>query len=157
MQTTYTMYQDAGIAGLIYDLSAHDTFSFSAEAPVLIGGPVILGTNKERQCKTPSTAVGQAALVVGVAMLQYDFEQTGNTPALYYADKETVSTMKEGRIWVNTSAAVTAGNVANLNLATGKFTDSVVGAGVEAFTQMTARFLTSNTAAGLAVLEIQPK
>lgn len=157
MQTVYTMYQDAGLAGLIYDLSAHDTYSLSAEGPVTIGGPVTLGTNKERQCKTPTTGAGQGALVIGVSILQYDFEQAGNTPAVAYADKETVSVMKKGRIWVNVNDAVTAGNVANLHLATGKFTDDAVAAGIEAFTQIAAKFLTSTTGAGLAVLEFQQK
>jgi hypothetical protein len=65
--------------------------------------------------------------------------------------------MKRGRIWIATDDAVVAGAVANLKLSSGLFTDEVVAAGIEAFTQFSAKFITGTTAAGLAIVEINPK
>jgi hypothetical protein len=47
--------------------------------------------------------------------------------------------------------------VANLHLATGKLTDEAVAAGIETFTQVSVRFLTSTTGAGLAIVDVNPK
>lgn len=151
-QLAYTQYQNAGVRGLLYDLVGHDTFSYSAQGAVQMGVPVMLGTNKERQVIPAITAVGTGALVVGISIMQFDAEQAVDG-TIQYADKETVSVLKKGRIWVDVNDAVTAGNVANLHLATGRFTDDAVGVGIEAFTQIKARFLTSTTGAGLAVLD----
>lgn len=158
-QTSFGLYQDSGFAGLIYDSGFHDTMSYSAEGVVPFGSFVKLGTNKERQVLVGTTAAGQAALLVGVAAASYSAEQpypaTGAGPA--YAITETVSVFKDGRIWVRTNDAVVAGSVANYVLANGTVTDEAVATGVEAFTQMTVKFVTGTTAAGLAVVEIAPK
>ena len=151
-QLAYTQYQNAGIRGLLYDLVGHDTMSYSAQAAVPMGFPVVLGTNKERQVSAVGTGIGQAALVIGISIIQFDAEQDA-TGTVQYLDKETVSVLKKGRIWVDANAAVTAGNVVNLNLANGKFTDAAVGVGVEALVQIKAKFLTSTTGAGLAVID----
>ena len=155
-QTSVTQYGAAGFAGLIADSMFTDKMSYSAEAAVPFGVPVQLGTNKERQVKVLTTSVGQAALAVGISVATQAVEQTAAGVAAY-ADKETVSVMKRGRIWVTTNDAVVAGAVANLVLANGTFTDEVVAAGIEAFTQFSAKFITGTTAAGLAIVEINPK
>ncbi|MCW2763986.1 MAG: hypothetical protein JWR85_4187 [Marmoricola sp.] len=152
MQLAYTQYQNAGIRGLLYDLVGHDTMSYSAQGAVPMGVPVALGTNKERQVIQAITGVGMGALVIGVSIMQSDAEQDA-AGVIGYADKETVSVLKKGRIWVDVNDAVTAGNVANLHLATGRFTDDAVAAGIEAFTQIKAKFLTSTAGAGLAVID----
>lgn len=152
MQTAYTQYQAAALVGALFDLSNKTTFSYSAEAAVGLGVPVMLGTNKERQVKLATAA----ASVIGIAMAQSDFEQSA-AGLVQYADKETVSVLKSGRIWVMTADAVTAGNAANMVVASGLFTDEVVATGIEAFTQVSIKFLTSTTAAGLAVVEIIQK
>ena len=152
-QLAYTQYQNAGIRGLLYDLVGHDTMSYSAQGVVPMGFPVILGTNKERQVVAANSgAVGLGALIIGLSIMQFDAEQDA-TGTVVYLDKETVSVLKKGRIWVDANAAVTAGNVVNLNLANGKFTDAAVGVGVEALVQIKAKFLTSTTGAGLAVID----
>lgn len=155
-QTSVTQYGAAGFAGLIADSMFTDKMSYSAEAAVPFGVPVQLGTNKERQVKVLTTSVGQAALAVGISVATQAVEQT-SAGVVVYVDKDTVSVMKRGRIWVTTNDAVVAGAVANLVLANGTFTDEVVAAGIEAFTQFSAKFITGTTAAGLAIVEINPK
>ena len=152
-QTTITQYGNAGIAGLLYDLVDNDVMSFSAEAAVGLGVPVKLGTNKERQVGVLTTSVGQAALAYGISVAGILEQSSAGVVA--YADKQSVGVLKRGRIWVNTDDAVVAGAKANLKLSSGLFTDEVVGAGIEAFTLFTATFITSTTAAGLAVVEIK--
>jgi hypothetical protein len=58
-------------------------------------------------------------------------------------------------MWVETTDAVVAGATANLTVATGKLTDEAVAAGIEAFTQISVKFVTGTTGAGLAIVEIK--
>jgi hypothetical protein len=154
-QLAYSQYGAAALKGMLFDLSDYLTQSFAAQGTVAPSQPVTLGTNKEKQCVQQTGAVGQGALVIGFAMANTDMEQSA-AGVVQFADKESLSVLKRGRMWVETSAAVTAGNVANLTLATGKLTDAAVAAGIEAFTQIRVRFLTSTTGAGLAAVEVTP-
>lgn len=158
-QTSFGLYQDASFAGMLYDSAFRDTMSYSAEGAIPFGSFVKLGTNKERQVLAATTAAGQAALLIGVAIAVYSTEQVYPSlgAAAGYIATETVSMLKDGRIWVRTNDAVVAGSVANYVLANGTVTDEAVATGVEAFTQMTVKFITGTTAAGLAVVEIAPK
>ena len=155
-QTTVTQYGNAGMAGQLYDTGFTDTVSYSAEGAVGFGVPVQLGTTKDRQVKVLTTSAGQAALAVGISQHTYSVEQS-SAGVVQYADKQSVSMLKRGRIWVNTDDAVVAGAVANLKLSSGLFTDEAVAAGIEAFTQISVRFVTGTTAAGLAVVEVNQK
>lgn len=155
-QTSYSQTGAIGFHGQIADtMEASDIVSYSAEAAIPFGSFVTLGTNKERQVLAVSTSVGQGALAIGVATASHTVEQTSAGVA-QYAATQTVSTMKRGRVYLTTDDAVVAGAVANLKLSSGKVTDEAVAAGIEAFTQFKARFITGTTAAGLAIVEINP-
>lgn len=154
MQTSYSQYGAAAMAGMLFDLSDYDSDSFSAQGVISPSVPVTRGADPANQCVMQTGAAGQAALCFGFAMLKSDMEHPLGGSLIQYADKETVPVMRRGKLWVNTNNAVTAGNVANLHLATGKLTDAGVAAGIEAFTQMRVRFITSTAAAGLAAVEI---
>lgn len=149
-QTSITQYGAAGFAGLLDGVGAHQVRSYAAEEIIPIAYPVRLGTNKEKQVLKTTTG----ALAVGFALHDHVREQT-SAGVVQYALKETVSVITQGRFWVTTSDAVVAGAVANLTVATGALTDEPVAAGIEAFTQFTARFVTATTAAGLAIVEIK--
>lgn len=153
-QTSVTQYGSAAFNGMLADLSDNDIGSFAAEGAVAIGSTVRRGTNGEKQVVQSSTAVGQGALVFGIALHDHARESTAQGVA-GYAATEAVSVMRKGRVWVQTNDAVVAGAVANLHLATGTFTDAPVGAGVEAITPLAVRFETSTAAAGLAIVEIK--
>jgi hypothetical protein len=152
MQLAYAQYGGAALAGMLYDLTRPDTESLAAEGAVAIGRPVRRGTIPAKQCAQLSGAAGQAALAVGIAMLHADFEQAAGV--VQYNATDPVTVVREGRMWVPVNDAVTAGNVGNYHLASGVFTDDAVAAGIEAFTQVRVRFLTSTTGAGLAAVEI---
>lgn len=156
MQSSVTQYGAVAFAGMLADSTSTDKVSMSAEAAVPFASFVTLGTNKERQVNPATTAVGQAALTVGVAISSHVVEQS-STGVAQYGATVTVPVLKRGRIYVLTDDAVQAGAVANLKLSSGKATDEVVAAGIEAFTQFSARFVTGTTADGLAIMEINPK
>lgn len=155
-QTSVSQYGAAGFAGMLADTFFNENImSYAAEGAIGFGVPVVLGTNKERQVVAVGTGVGQGALCIGIAVAGTIYEQASNG-TVQYADKDMVAVLKSGaRIWVNTDDAVAAGAVANLKLSNGKFTDEAVAAGIEAFTQFSARFITATSGAGLAVVEIK--
>jgi hypothetical protein len=153
-QTSYSQYQAAGFAGLLADSMFSDKMSYLAEGAIPFGKPVVLGTDKERQVAAVGTGVGQGALVIGISVASHDVEQTSAGVA-QYDDTEATPVLKSGRIWVETDDAVVAGAVANLKLSNGKFTDDTVAAGIEALTQVSAKFITGTSGAGLAIVEIK--
>ena len=153
-QTTVSQYGAAAYKGMLDSIVDNYVISMSAEGAVPIGFPVVLGTNKERQVIAASTSVGQGALVVGFSLHDHAREQS-SAGVVQYADKETVSVLKRGRFWVETEDAVVAGAVANLKLSSGKLTDEAVAAGIEAITQVSCRFVTATTGAGLAIVEVK--
>lgn len=155
MQTTVTQYNDILQLGNIADTSLRQIDSYSAEGVVGIAKAVRRGTNPERQCAQASTAVGQGALIFGISVLSQTVEQVAGSGLVQYADKTTVPVMRKGRIVVQADSAVVAGSIANFVLATGNWDDTAVGAGIEATTLITVRFVTGTTAAGLAIVEIQ--
>lgn len=154
-QTSYTMYQANAFAGMLADISDNDILSYSAEtADIPFGKALVLGTNKEKQVKQASTSAGQGALVVGFSIASHTVEQNSSGVAAY-PRYSAVNTLKRGRFWMETEDAVVAGAVANFKLSSGKVTDEAVAAGIEAFTQVSVRFVTGTTGAGLAIVEVK--
>lgn len=150
MQTTVSQYGAAAFKGMLDGIGTHQVRSYAAEEVIPVAYPVKLGTSPEKEVlKTTS-----GALAVGFALHDHAREQS-SAGVVQYAQYETVSVLTQGRFWVETTDAVVAGAVANLTVATGKLTDEAVAAGIEAFTQFTARFVTGTTGAGLAIVEIK--
>ena len=150
MQSTVTQYGAAAFKGMLDGIGTHQVRSYAAEEVIPVAYPVKLGTNKEAEVlKTTS-----GALAVGFALHDHARVQS-SAGVVQYDQYETVSVLTQGRFWVETTDAVVAGAVANLTVATGKLTDEAVAAGIEAFTQFTARFVTGTTGAGLAIVEIK--
>lgn len=149
-QTSVSQYQPVAFKGMLADLQDYNTMSYAAEEAIPFAYPVKLGTDPAKEVlKTTS-----GALTVGFALSAHAVEQTSAGVA-QWGITDTVPVIKRGRFWVETTDAVTAGAVANLTVATGKLTDEAVAAGIEAFTQFSARFITGTTGAGLAVVEIK--
>lgn len=148
-QTSVTQYGAVGIKGLISGVGRKETRSYAAEEVIPCGYPVKLGTNKETQVLKATTG----ASTIGVAIFDHGREQVSGVSQ--YSVTETVGVLTAGQIWVETDDAVVAGATANLKTANGKFTDEAVTTGIEAFTQISVKFLTATSAAGLALVEIK--
>ena len=149
-QTTMSQYGAAGVAGLLDGVGPRNVRSYAAEEIIPVGFPVKLGTDKEKEVLKATAGAG----VVGFALHDHAREQNGSG-AVQYAATETVSVLTQGRMWVMTSKAVAAGATANLTVANGTLTDASVTTGIEAFTQVSVKFITATTAAGLALVEIK--
>lgn len=111
--------QPKGLPGMLADSNPKEISSYAAEGAIACGLAVTLGTNKEKQVKKV-TAANQKFL--GVAIRTTTLVSV-NGAALTYADKDAVSVLEEGRIWVPTTVDVTAGDAAYVDVATGKFTN----------------------------------
>ena len=152
MQTAYSQYMTAGIAGEKYDCSFNRVDGYACEGGgVAPGMGVILGTDPEKQVKL---AAATTAVIAGVALLQAKEQAADGN--ITYADKDTVPVLNKGRVWVPVTEAVTAGNPAYLVFSgtdKGKFA-AAAGAGPIASVITGARYVTSTTAAGVAVVEL---
>ena len=150
MQTTVSQYGAPAFKGMLDGIGPRNVRSYAAEEAIPVAYPVKLGTDKEKEVLKATAGSG----VVGFALHDHAREQTP-AGAVQYAATETVSVLTQGRMWVETTDAVVAGATANLTVATGKLTDEAVAAGIEAFTQISVKFVTSTAGAGLAIVEIK--
>lgn len=150
MQTTISQYGAAAFKGMLDGIGPRDVSSYAAEEAIPVAYPVKLGTSPDKEVLKATTGAG----AVGFAMHDYARVQD-SSGVVQYAQYETVSVLKAGRMWVETTDAVVAGATANLTVATGKLTDEAVAAGIEAFTQISVKFVTGTTGAGLAIVEIK--
>lgn len=150
MQTTISQYGAAAIKGMLDGIGPKNVRSYAAEEIIPIAYPVKLGTSPDKEVLKATAGAG----VVGFALHDHAREQTSGG-VVQYAATETVSVLTAGRMWVPTSHAVVAGATANLTVADGTLTDAAVAAGIEAFTQISVKFITATTGAGLALVEIK--
>ena len=150
MQSTISQYGAPAFKGMLDGIGPRNVRSYAAEEIIPIAYPVKLGTDAEKEVKKATAGAG----AIGFALHDYAREQTSGG-VVQYAATETVSVLTAGRMWVTTSDAVVAGATANLTVADGTLTDAAVAAGIEAFTQISVKFLTATTGAGLALVEIK--
>lgn len=150
MQTTVSQYGAPAFKGMLDGIGPRNVRSYAAEEAIPVAYPVKLGTSPEKEVLKATAGAG----VVGFALHDHARGQNGSG-VVQYAATETVSVLTQGRMWVPTSDAVVAGATANLTVADGTLTDAAVAAGIEAFTQVSVKFITGTTAAGLALVEIK--
>lgn len=149
-QTSVSQYGAASFKGMLDGIGSHQVRSYAAEEIIPVAYPVKLGTNKESEVLKATAGAG----VIGWALHDHAREQS-SSGVVQYAQYETVSVLTRGRMWVETDDAVVAGATANLKTSNGKVTDEAVTTGIEAFTQVSVKFLTGTTGAGLALVEIK--
>lgn len=150
MQTSISQYGAPAIKGMLDGIGPRNVRSYAAEEAIPVGFPVKLGTSADKEVLKATAGAG----VVGFALHDHAREQNGSG-VVQYAATQTVSVLTDGRMWVETDDAVVAGATANLVVATGKLTDAAVASGIEAFTQISVKFITATSAAGLAIVEIK--
>lgn len=150
MQTSISQYGAPAFKGMLDGIGPYNVRSYAAEEAIPVGFPVKLGTSPDKEVLKATAGAG----VVGFALHDHAREQNGSG-VVQYGATETVSVLTQGRMWVPTSDAVVAGATANLTVADGTLTDAAVTTGIEAFTQVSVKFITGTTAAGLALVEIK--
>ena len=150
MQSTISQYGAPAFKGMLDGIGPRNVRSYAAEEIIPIAYPVKLGTDAEKEVLKATAGAG----VIGFSIHDQAREQTF-AGAVQYAATETVSVLTQGRMWVMTDKAVAAGATANLKTASGTLTDASVTTGIEALTQVSVKFITATTAAGLALVEIK--
>ena len=150
MQLSYKKQQAPAFVGQLDGSGPYNARSYAAEARISIGAAVRLGTNPEDQVLPATSGAG----VIGFSIREQSVTQKADG-FIGYDIGDSLAVVTVGRLWVETEDAVTAGNVANLVLSSGKLTDAAVGVGVETLSQISVRFVSSTTAAGLALVEVK--
>ena len=134
-------------AGAKYDIRPDVVSSRSAEGIIAFGLAVTYGTDPENQCDVVDNV---ADVFLGVALKQQTIV-VPNAGTPQYADKDTVSVLEEGAVWVEVTDDVVAGTAAFVDIANGKFTDvSALNLAVPG-----GSFETSAVSGELAVLKIK--
>lgn len=149
-QTTISQYSAAAFAGMLDGVGPKNIRSYAAEEAIPVAYPVKLGTDAAKEVLKATAGAG----VIGFAIHDHAREQNG-AGLVQFAATDSVNVLTQGRFWINTSDAVVAGAVANLTTATGLLTDAAVAAGIEAFTQISVKFITATTGPGLALVEVK--
>jgi hypothetical protein len=158
-QTSYDLNMAAGQAGQKVNAMYDYVESKAAEGAIPFGRAVVAGTDAEKQV---AVASADTETFRGVALFTHsipqDMDQSATmgeelTDGAEYRDKDTVSVLRKGQVWVEVTADVTADEDAYVDVLTdgeeGKFTnvdtDNLSANGV---------FRTSADEGELAVLEI---
>ena len=152
-QLTYTQNQAAAFAGMKGDSRDDTVDSHAAEGAIGFGLAVIAGTDPAVQVKLPAAAGG---VFRGVSLQTHVAQTSAGVAA--YADHDAVSVLRKGRVWVPVVTAVAVDGhpyFVNTGDDAGKFsatddgtTDSARAGGG------TAKYVTSTSGAGLALLEL---
>ena len=162
-QTTYGINIAPAKAGQQYDIGPNDIISVNHQLACAVGVLLVRDSaNGDFFGKVPGAAtdVTNGGSVLGIILADQTLEQPypqGNAVPMSPA-KYTSPVIRSGRVWVNVEGAVTAGNQPYARYAVG--TGSVLGAfRADADTSSAAlvpnaRFVTSTTGAGLAVVEV---
>ena len=103
-QTSYGFGFPKGVAGGLYDLSAHDVTTRQAEGNgITFGLGVVVGTNKGTDVKIPATGATaddfEGVVVHNSVMVEKDMDNKVSIDS-----KRTVGCLHFGRIWVQTGA-----------------------------------------------------
>ena len=149
VQTTVTNFQPAGAPGMLYDNAQNDIVTCIATEAIPFGADVVInGTT----CSLPAAAGDVTGKNNGVALMTQSLA-TG----IGYAAGMPVPVLRAGRVWVTTEDAAAAGAAVNV-----RYTVAVNGKGAFAgaavasntAVHQSAKFFLGNTAAGLAVVQI---
>jgi hypothetical protein len=114
MQTDYSLYPRRALPGLIADISPHTVGSFAAEGKIYAGAPLVRGADPAHTVKM--AAAGQGESVFAVAAYEYKDAVGG----ALYRDKQTVSALRAGSIYVEVAGEVTPGAPAYLSIDGGR-------------------------------------
>lgn len=101
VQTSYSFGFPKGVAGGLYDLSAHEVSTRQAEGNTTFGVGVVVGMNKGIDVKAP-TAESIAADFEGVIVHNSIMTELDMNNQLSVAGKRTVGCLHHGKIWVKT-------------------------------------------------------
>lgn len=109
-QTSYEFNQAIGVEGGRADMRNAEVISRLAEGSVPFGRVVVLGSDKDEQCKLPNVAgdVTDAKKPLGVSQHTHSVESVNNGEAAGYLATKAVNVVKEGSVFMSVEDAMTA-------------------------------------------------
>jgi hypothetical protein len=109
-QLNYSFDMEIGVEGQIADIRNKVVLSKSAEGVIPFGRVVVLGTDKDNQCKLPSQAsdITNAKYTLGVSTSTQAIESSDDTDYPAYKDEATVNVLKNGSVYMVAEDAMTA-------------------------------------------------
>jgi len=153
VQETYSENIRPAVAGAQADMTPSTILSRTVEPADGIGfGVVVQQGDNDKGCTDDLTDM-TATSYVGITVIDRGVPALVGGDADTYRQYDSARVMTKGTIWVATDGAVAAGDDVTVTLATGALGTAAVGAGVVAIPN--ARWETSTTGAGLAVIRLQ--
>lgn len=158
-QTSYSLAQAIAMPGLLGDSGFHDVLSGIASTAMGFGLGVLKGT-ADSDLALPGVS-GDVAKIRGVTVHQHKEQDLSSVAQ--YKQKDAVSVLHKGRIWVMVEEAVVPGDAVYVRYAAGgngvgsfgKTAGSTERAQLSDGSQGSkAKYLTSASANGLALLEV---
>lgn len=158
-QTSYAVNMSAAFAGMLYDIDpTKDVMSYLANAAIPFGVCVKRVSGQDGQCDLPGSA-GDDLVGVAIASMTKEVPLGGGTQTVGYAQFDSVPVLRHGRIYVAVEESVTPASSVFVRYASGAggsqlgaFRASADTSTAVAWTK--ARFLSSASAGGIVVLEI---
>ena len=160
----YEFELDRAQAGQKAGLDFDHVESFAAEGAVPFGHGLVLGTDPEKQV---AVASADTETFAGVSVFTHKQEQgfdqsvsLGNqsSTGAEYRDTDTVNTLRRGRVWVEVTAEVDAGDAAFVDVVSegeeGKFTNAADDGDTTDNLATGGVFRTGGDVGELAILEI---
>lgn len=161
-QTSYPLNQPEAVAGNLADVGNNDIISRSAEAALVFGLGVMVGTDKDKQAKVLTSGVHASNVIdekkfLGVTVRDLARENLASSTN-GYETYDTAAIIRKGRVYVKVEEAVTTEDPVYVRHTTG--TGTVIGAFRKSADTNTAALLTNArwdkgaSANGFAVLSI---
>jgi len=152
-QTSYDRDQGLAFAGMKADARFDEVVSYQAEGAIAFGLGVVRGTDKERQVIVPNgTTTGMA--MQGLALYTHKEPVAG---AARYEDKEMVSVLRKGRVWVPVVGTITtadAPRIIDTGTDAGKFTAATTDSTAIAGLQFESSYDATTSDLALALLDV---
>lgn len=149
--------QTAAVAGMKGDAGDDHVLSRAAEEAIPFGKLVVLGTDLDTQCALPAASadVTDAGKQLGVSLQSHAMEQSSSRDG--YLEKDMVSVMHKGRVYVKVEETVTPADPVYVRYAAGgdglgSFGKSAGSSARAALAN--ARYLKGASSGGLALLEV---
>lgn len=143
MQTAYNENMAEAVVGQLVDCTNRRVDSKYAEEAIDAGDAVQIGTDDNQ-------VVVSTDAVYGVAIQHPTLTMSDDTGLAAYAEFDSVSILRQGRVWVAVDGAVAINAQAYWDATAGAFNSTAT----DNFIVTGGRFVTATSGAGLAILEI---
>ena len=151
-QTSVSSAPARGYAGQRADSGIKHDDSFAAEGTIVAGQPVLRGTDPQTQViAIADSDTVDGSTLAGFALLDTSRPFDATAPI---ADDDSVAVRRQGRIYVQVSDAVSAGDPCYVGNLTAQLGDIEGAAGTGLVLVSGARFVTSAASGEVAILEL---